>query len=215
MANTHLSKIPKELNMTKTQYLVLSIVPLFLYSALAASEEPFESSQKTIEHCLPVKPLPSKLTLDDAKTLLKANYSPSWCQLISQLGYLWNDPTSSSLSQSAQMEVGMTENRRVLQSAAKECLQSNLNLEISLKNRIIAYVNHQHQCETTGVKEACDRARGLAFNILYSDLAGKDALRMKVRLKRIVEKSKGCVKMEEITNYCQQIGMRTTVCEKL
>ncbi|EDN70044.1 hypothetical protein BGP_3374 [Beggiatoa sp. PS] len=109
----------------------------------------------------------------------------------------------------------MTENRRVLQSAANECLQNNLNLEFSLKNRIIAYVNQQHQCEKTGVKEACDTARKLAFNILYSDLAGKDALRMKVRLKRIVEKSKGCVKMEEITNYCGQIGMRTSVCDGL
>lgn len=200
--------------MIKIQYLVLSIVPLFLcfHSVeVASQEEPFESSQKTIEHCLPVKPLPSKLTLDDAKRLLKANYSPTWCQLISQLGYL-DEPISPSLS--SQKEVGMIENRRVLQSAANECLQNNLNLEFSLKNRIIAYVNHQHQCETTGVKEACNRARGLAFNILYSDLGGKDALRMKVRLKRIVEKSKGCVKMEEVTNYCEQIGMRTSVCDK-
>lgn len=208
--------------MRKAKFIALSMIPLFFLGSMTVQARQilsFESIKTVVDACLPVKLLPSPLSLDDAKALWNANYSPSWCQLVSQLGY----QVSTTLDSPLLEKEAIKEGRRAAERATNECLLAQaIGLEqsdgfFSLRNRIVAYVGHQYQCEKSGDSSACKRAEQLALNIIYTDLSEKEARKMKVRLKKIQRKSKTCpFQIKQITQYCQNIGLRTKeVCNNL
>jgi len=202
--------------MTKTQIVAFAIVPIFFLGSTASADDhaQLESMKTAVDTCLPVKPLPSILSLDDAKMLVKADASPLWCNLVNNLGYLWHTP-KSTVKLSSNMERAMIYSRRTAVIVTDRCLQNNVRLNFSLKNRVLAYVNYQHKCENNGDMKACDMARKVVLDMLYGGL-GKDARNMMVRLRRIRQKgNKACSKKEEMAQYCKSISLNATVCENL
>jgi hypothetical protein len=205
--------------MRKAKVIALSMIPLFFLGSTVQAMS-FESIKAVVNACLPVKLLPSPLSLDDAKALWDANYSPSWCQLVSQLGY---QPDRALSNAPLLDKEAIKEGRRAAERATNECLLAQaIGVEpsddlFSLRNRIVAYVSHQYQCEKSSDSSACKRAKRLSLNIVYTDLPEKEARRMKVRLKKIQRKSKTCpFQINQITQYCQNIGLRTKeVCNNL
>lgn len=203
--------------MTK-KLLALFIVPIVILGNMTATgadlQEQFLSTKTIIDTCLPVKQLPPLLSLEDVTALDDAKVDPTWCRLVSQLGYQSvNAPTAKGLPH--EVEKAMNAGSRAAEQATRECLESTkIDIEDSLKNRLIAYVSQQYKCERTNDWTACISAKYIGLNILYGDLK-EDAVKIMRKLNILMEKSKECTTIDELTQYCQKIGLQAAICEKL
>ena len=204
--------------MTKKS-LALFIVPIFLghMTATGAQPQDLSTQKKIIDTCLPVKPLPPSLTLEDVTALDDATVDPIWCRLVSQLGYQSikpPKPTDEMLPN--EVEEAMNAGRKAAEKATRECLESTqIDISESLKNRLIAYVSQQYKCDRTQDWTACISAKYIGINILYGDLKDDEAVKIMRKLNRLTDKTKECTTIDELTQYCQNIGLQKAICEKL
>jgi len=203
--------------MTK-KLLALFIVPIVILGNMTASgadnQESLLSTKTIIDTCLPVKPLPPLLSLEDVTALDDAKVDPTWCRLVSQLGYQSiKAPMAKALPHD--VEKAMNAGSRAAEQATRECLDSTkIGIEDSLKNRLIAYVSQQYKCDRINDWTACISAKYIGLNILYGDIK-EDAVKIMRKLNILMKKSKECTTIDELTQYCQQIGLKSAICEKL
>jgi hypothetical protein len=201
--------------MLKTKLIALSVIPLFFWSQMANADyqKEFEAIKSTVDACIPVKPLPPKLTLHDVEMLEKASYGPAWCRLLCQMGYIWPKPRTKALPPSTRRAV--EKGRLAAKNAADQCLiRSAVKMNSVMKYRLIAYVGHQHACDKLRDQEICRRARDIAIDFLYGGNNPHD-VQIRKTLKKLISKSKECNARNELRQYCKQLGVKDDVCNEL
>ncbi|MCK5720012.1 MAG: hypothetical protein KAH84_08730 [Thiomargarita sp.] len=72
-----------------------------------------------------------------------------------------------------------------------------------------------NKCEKQANLKEWKKARKLVLNLIYGDLSNQNAYEMQKWLIIINNKSKTCDNAEELMKYCENIGIRTNICESI
>ncbi|RKZ38152.1 MAG: hypothetical protein DRQ49_15130 [Gammaproteobacteria bacterium] len=201
--------------MKKTQLIVISIISLFFMGQIARADyqEDLKAIKQSIDACLPVRPLPPILTLNDIKVLESTEYGPKWCRLLCQMGYLWPKPRQKSLPYDTQRAVA--NGKLAAERSAEQCLtRSAVKIHVIMKHRLIAYVGHQYTCDRLRDPEACRRARTIAMDFLYG-APTDEAFKVRKALKKLIDKGKECNTRDTLRQYCEQLGVKGGACNEL